>query len=1109
MASPEYLRVQSFRQLARSSVQRTCRRIFQFALALTTVCSLFQSTRAESQTAVTRVTQQSQSDTTRVRLPVVDGNDIRFSRLSTAQGLSQTRVLQIVEDNQGFIWLGTQYGLDRYDGYEYKVFVHDPARKNSLNCVYIHSLFKDRSGTLWVGCDSSLDRFDSLTETFAHYQITGAPGETVNAVDQMSQDRAGLLWLSTGKGLFGLNPNTGQIIHYGHDPSNSFSLGSNEVKSTMEDSSGRFWIIAGNNLEEFNRNSGRVLQRFRLDEVVRDSSLYEDHFGVIWVTYVTRGNKSGLAAVDRATNRLSPYSLYDQRSGKGIYGGFFATHEDKNKTLWFASFGAGLLKFDREQKVFIRYRNHPGDLESIAEDRVISLCEDHEGNLWAGLHAREPNFFRIEHSPFIPLTRNQSNLNSFGETFVNTIYEDHEGVLWTGTTGALNRIDQPSGQSVSYLPPGQGFSNDIIAINEDASGALWIGTFGGGLSRFDRRTGKYKTYLNEPGNPSSLSDNRVSRLFPNPDGTMWIATWNGLDKFDPKTDSFVTYKQDTTSGQEAYFNITKDRAGFLWMGGWGSLKRFDPKTDQFTNFPYKAGDPNSLSDDESVNSVYIDHSGTVWAATYNGLNKFNSESGTFTHYFVKDGLPTNNLSCMLEDQSGMFWMSSSRGLSKFDPVANKFTNYSTVDGLPGNDLTGWDACFNSPSGEMFFGGFSGGVAFFPDKVVDKRDPLPLVLTDFRLAGHPVEVGSRSPLQKSISYASDITLTHDQNIFSLTFAALTYFNPDANRYRYKLEHLEKNWTEVGSDRRVVTYTTLPAGIYIFHVQSATGQGSWGEPGLAITITILPPWWATTWFRLLSGVFILAAIGMLYKLRLQQLDRQFNAQLEGRVAERTRIARDLHDTLLQSFHGLMFRFQAARNMLPRSPENAMRTLDEAIASTRAAITESRDAIHDLRSEPITHLDLAQLLEAEAEGLAAVLDTHQSVPAFRVIVEGEPQVISSALLDEVYRIAREVVRNAFRHADATKVEAEIRYDKNQMRVRVRDNGKGLDPKALEVGQRPGHWGLAGIRERAQQIGAQLTVWSEDGVGTEIELTIADIASKNAPNSSRFKLFRNERAS
>jgi ligand-binding sensor domain-containing protein len=567
------------RRVARPSALRTWDATLAFAMPLIVISSLMQAVQADSRTAPPSVTPPSRSFAPPVRLPVIDGNDIRFSRLSTAQGLSQTRVPDIVQDDQGFMWFGTQHGLDRYDGYEFRVFMHDPAREDSLSCVYIHSLFKDRSGRLWVGCDHFLDRFDRVKETFAHYQLaTQAPGQVSNSVGQISQDRTGLLWLATGEGLFGLNPDTGQIIHYVHDSSNPFSLGNNNVRCTLEDRSGRFWIIDGNNLEEFDRNSGRVVLRIGLEEIARNARLYEDHFGVLWITYATPGNGSGLAVLDRSTNHLIPYSLYDKRSGKGIYGGFMAMLEDQNKTLWFASFGAGLLKFDREHQIFTRYRNHPGDVESLAEDRVISLREDTEGNVWVGLHAREPNFFRTESSPFMPLSRNQNNPNSLGEPFVNAVYEDHEGVLWTATTGALNRVDRRSGQSVSYLPPGPVLSNDIIAIHEDASGSLWVGTVGAGLSRFDRKTGRYKTYRHEPNNPSSLSDNRVSRLLIDHAGTMWITTWNGLDRFDPVTESFTIYKQDKKNDQEQYFNITEDRTGSLWMGSFGGVARFDPKT---------------------------------------------------------------------------------------------------------------------------------------------------------------------------------------------------------------------------------------------------------------------------------------------------------------------------------------------------------------------------------------------------------------------------------------------------------------------------------------------------------------------------------------------------
>jgi len=1085
MASPRDLRVQLCRRVIRHLPLRVWGSIFALAVPLIALSGLLPTTQAESRTASPNMVPQASNGVLRVRLPVIDGNDIRFSRLSTAQGLSQTRVQQIVQDDQGFMWFGTQYGLDRYDGYEFRVFTHDPARENSLSCVYIHSLFKDRSGALWVGCDHFLDRFDSVKETFTHYQIeTEAPGEVANSVDKISQDRTGLLWLATGKGLFGLNPDTGQIIHYVHDSLNPFSLGNNEVKSTFEDSSDRFWVADGDYLEEFDRKSGRVLLRIRLDDGVTDASLYEDHLGVLWVTHKTVGNGSGLAVVDRSTNRLIPYSLYDKGSGKEIYGGFLAVIEDQKKTLWLASRDGGLLKFDREHEIFIRYRNHPGDLESLAEDRVISLCEDRIGNVWVGLHAREPNFFRTEIAQFMPLSRNENNANSLGETFVNAIYEDDEGVLWTGTTGALNRINRRSGQSVSYLPPGPGLSNDVIAINQDTSGVLWVGTAGAGLGRFDRKTGHYKTYLHQPGDPSSLSNNIVSRLLIDHAGTMWITTWNGLDRFDPETESFVTYKQDKKSDSERYFNITEDRTGSLWMGSFGGVNRFDPKTGQFTVYAHRVGDPNSLSND-TVTSVYVDHSGTIWVSTENGLNKFNREDGTFTHYFVEDGLPSNEVSCALEDQSGMFWMSTNRGLSRFDPVAKKFTNYSTVDGLPGNDLTGWDACFKSRSGEMFFGGFSGGLAFFSNKVTDTSYRLPLVLTDFRLAGHSVEVGPHSPLERSISYASDVTLTHDENIFSLTFAALTYFNPDANRYRYKLGGLDGDWIETGSDRRVATYTTLPAGKYTFHVQAATRQGDWEEPGLAFTITILPPWWGTTWFRTLCAITAVGILWALYLFRLKQMALQFNMTLEARVSERTRIARELHDTLLQSFQGLILNFQRARNLLPARPDQAIESLDTALDRAERAIVEGRDAIHDMRASAPADGNFAEEISALGEQLASENEP-SGAASFRVVVEGSPKAIRPVVRDEIYRITREALRNAYSHAHARAIEAEISYEGKLLRVRIRDDGIGINETHLGETGRAGHYGLLGMRERATHIGAQLDVWSEEGAGTEIELRV-----------------------
>jgi signal transduction histidine kinase len=311
----------------------------------------------------------------------------------------------------------------------------------------------------------------------------------------------------------------------------------------------------------------------------------------------------------------------------------------------------------------------------------------------------------------------------------------------------------------------------------------------------------------------------------------------------------------------------------------------------------------------------------------------------------------------------------------------------------------------------------------------------------------------------------------------------------------------NWQEPGT-RRQAFYSDLPPKKYRFHVIACNNDGVWNEEGATLDFSVAPAWYQTNWFRAscVGGFAIL--LWALYQLRLQRLQRQFAIGLEARVNERTRIARELHDTLLQSLHGLMFRFQAARNMLPRRPEQAMQALDGAIARTEQAIAESRDAIQDLRSEPFAQSDLAELLTATGQELAAFEDTNRDSPVFRVIVEGERRRLSPILQEGVYWIARELLRNAFQHASAHRTEAEIRYEDDLFRLCVRDDGKGMDPKVLEAGGRAGHWGLPGVRERAQKLGARLDFWSEAGAGTEVQLTVpAAVAYEKSRDGAGFR--------
>jgi ligand-binding sensor domain-containing protein/signal transduction histidine kinase len=1022
---------------------------------------------SRAQSKVSPAVGRSTVDPLPAKVHLVDGSDIRFRRLAPGAGLSQTRAEWVVQDKVGFIWFGTQYGLNRYDGYKSKVFKHEPGRPESLSCVYIRSLFVDHAGRLWVGCDHFLDRFEPATETFTHYRITGTSDELSTPIERMSEDRAGLLWLATERGLYRFDPAIGGTMRLIYTPHNPASIAENRINETGEDREGRFWVAGAGGLEEFDRNTGKVVRRAPLEAEI--GRFHEDESGTFWMTQ--RDPACVLASWSPVTNEVKCHAINYELRGTQAKAAISEILEDRNGTIWFGS-TAGLLELDRVHNRILRYHNNPSDVESLESDSIIYLYQDQEENVWTCFQVMEPNFFSERPQPFKNFTYQEGNLL---DPLVTSIYEDDDSILTIGSMGGLNRIDRRGGKNIAS----PNISNEMLAILEDRHGILFGGTFHEGLQRIDRRTGKITPY-----SPQSTNHHTdpIMRLIYDHEGNLWAAQYGGVGRYDPATGMFTMYTPDAQNTVQ-YQEIKEDSKGFLWLGAQTGLHRFDPRTKQFKLYRHNTEDAKSLSDGR-VNSIHFDRRGTLWVGTQNGLDRFDPASGTFQNYYERDGLAGDVVSCILEDERGVLWMSTNKGLSSFDPEAQSFQNFSAADGLPGRDLTGWGACYQSPTGEMFFGGFGGATAFYPNRIANSSFVPRTVLTDFQLSGNPVPIGGKSPLKQSITRTDSITLSHQQNVFSIEFSALSFFNSATNRYRYKLDGLDSSWHAVGGDQRIASYTTLPASTYTFEVQGATSRGPWSEPGALLRIEILPAWYQTLWFR---GICVIAFLGLLwsiYLLRLQELERRFHTTLDARVNERIRIARELHDTLLQSFQGLMLKLCTLTNVLDR-PAEARERLEGILEQGQDAIDEGRTAVRGMRSSAVTQNDLARALVEVGERLAGE-KTARSPVNFRVVVEGESRDLHPILRDEVYRIVSEAISNAFRHSGAGRITAVIRYDKKQLRALVQDDGKGIDAQVLEGGGREGHYGLLGMHERAKLVGGKLTLRSRLGSGTEIELTI-----------------------
>ena len=1012
--------------------------------------------------------------------------DLKFDHLTTRDGLAQDNVVAILQDHQGFMWFATGEGLNRYDGNSFVVYKNNPNDAGTLSHNFIRDVVEDDQGYLWVAAHPGVNKFDPTTERSTRYLPDPANPNSLgsDAVWRITRDSRGYLWFAEDNGLDRFDPTTETFTHYRNDNTGQFV---GRITHVMEDSHHEVWLVGERGLFHLNPQTGQITRPPAMMKDLSANYLYEDKAGDFWM--LAHSPIVGLIKYDPRAGRLTRYPF-----GAGAAGLESTTLvDDGGKGFWLPS-NLGLYYFDRRTEHLTQLFQHdPADPNSLSDNSVVAIYRDRAGLLWVGTQNGGLNILNFQQEQFGHYRYRAADHDSLNPGRATAILHEPDGVLWAGFfPRALDRLNRQTGEVTHYVPGPEDKNHlskgaDVSSICKDARGYLWIGGWGAGLDRFDERTGQFKHYGHDPGDPHSLMTDNVVSIYADPTGHIWAGQYGGVSRFDPGTGQFTNYQLGPDESAGLAYTVSafhRDRSGTLWLGTWGGvLSRFDESANTFVNYPPDQHDPRQLQGG-SIGAIHEDRAGTLWLASGLGLYRYSRSSGTFSRYTESQGLPSNDLMGILEDRAGRFWISTKKGLSRFDPKTETFRNYEESDGLVSNDFS--RGCYQQgKDGEMLFCGSNGVIAFFPDNVRDSFFVPPVVITSLRIFNKPVPIGARSILKNAIPYVNSLSLSHRDNVFSLEFAALSYANPQKNRYRYKLENFDPGWNEVGSTQRVATYTNLDPGKYIFHVQGSNSDGIWNAQGVSLTIVIAPPWWRTNWFRTLVAALLLALLWAVYEFRVRQLRREFALSLEARVGERTRIARELHDTLLQSFQGLLLQLEAVSQLQLDRPNEAKQKLDRTIERSARAITEGRDAVQGLRESTVQSNDLARAVNALGEELAAD-PGNQGSPAFRVAVEGEPRGLHPILRDEIYRISAEALRNAFRHALAQQIEVEIRYDNQQFRLRVRDDGKGIDRAVLSGDGPEGHYGLRGMRERARLIGGKLVVWSEICVGTELELIV-----------------------
>ena len=832
--------------------------------------------------------------------------NIKFEHITLEDGLSQSSIFSIVQDNKGFIWFATLDGLNKYDGYGITIYRNNPADSNSISDNVLNFLYVDdveNGGNLWIGTrGAGLCEFDETFDIFKSYYSEKENTKTISSNNVHAiWGNKDYLWVGTSNGLNRLNRKSGEFSRfYLGDKKNKDQNIINSIVSSRHDT---LWLATDNGLCLFDITNGAykfftfLLPNKSQTGINKINALHTDKSDNLWL-----GTDNGLIRFNVDSKAYKIFQYKKSELSRFVHNKINSIIIDKDNIIWAATEKSGLYRLDPATNEFSAYKNDASVRSSLQSNNLLSLYQDKSDILWIGSSlggvdkwnraADELSLFR--HNPY--------DENSLSSNQVRNIYEDNQGRIWIGTVqGGLNLWLKKDNKFKHYLnspnKPNSISHNHVRAILEDKKGRFWIGTDGGGLNRFYPKTGKFKAYKTDNSGKTSDADgpgsNRIWRIIEAKNGNIWLATYGGgLNIFNPETGKFQIYKNTTDKHSLSNNNVTtvfEDHSGIIWVGTFGGgLNRWDEKTKNFIRFEHDPKNKKTIGTNR-VYAINEDSKGRLWIGQKGALSLYNRDSNDFTNYDEKDNFPNNVIMGILEDRQGNIWVSTNSGLSKFNPATKKVRNYDIRDGLQSNEFLVGSFC-KTKEGMLMFGGINGFNSFDPDKMVDNTNLPSVVITGFQISNQTVGFDT------TISNKKLIVLNHKQNDISFDFVALDYIFPEKNQYKYKLVGYDKNWVDI-KFKRYATYTNLSPGNYLFKVIGSNNDEVWNTKGTQISVIIEPALWQKLWFRILAAALLISMVLTWFYLRIRRIKQQ-NEYLEEQVRLRTAELREQQREIMDS-------------------------------------------------------------------------------------------------------------------------------------------------------------------------------------------------------------------